>query len=43
MTRVIWRIAARYYAARSNRAAKSAADFKARSEKFFRKIKGVYQ
>lgn len=39
--RIMWRLAGRFYAARARRAAWRAAEFAARSEKFFRRIKGV--
>lgn len=39
---VIWRLLARFYLLRSNRAQKRAAVFKKRSEKFFQRLKGVW-
>lgn len=38
--RLIWRIAHRFYKARSRRATKAAHRFEMLAEKFFRKIKG---
>lgn len=37
--RLYWRIAQRYYEARSRRASKAAARFKFQAEKFFHKVK----
>lgn len=39
--KILWRIAGRYYEARHRRAAKAAARFKGRAEKFFQRIKGA--
>jgi len=38
--KVLWRIAQRFNEARFRRASKAAVKFKARAEKFYRRIKG---